>query len=205
MTKGLSQSLSRDMATGRIAVSAGVLFVKSECPKRHSRTIDESKSPTAWIDERDKIIKALGTGFLYALVGRRGPGKTQMAQQAILWSVGNERPALYTRAMSIFLELRATFGDEHDSELAVIQKHRQPRLLVIDEMQERGETPWEDRMLNHLIDLRYGDMTDTLLIANLKPKALMGSLGESIGDRLGETGGIIECKWPSFRDKAVAV
>jgi DNA replication protein DnaC len=155
-----------------------------------------------WIDKRDKIIEKLGSGFLIALVGKRGPGKTQIAQQAVLMATGHHgREARYVRAMTFFLNLRATYSDETDSEARVIADYRKPHLLVIDEMQERGDTPWEDRMLNHLIDLRYGDMRDTLIIANLQPADLKAKLGESIVDRMRETGGIIECTWPSFRGK----
>lgn len=136
-----------------------------------------------------------------ALIGGRGTGKTQIAAQVISTACAMNRTALYTRAMTIFLEMRATFGQEDCSEFEVVERYRAPRLLVIDEMQDRGETAWEDRLLNHILDCRYGDMMDTVLIANFHRDALRKSLGESIADRLRETGGVIECVWKSFRDK----
>lgn len=103
--------------------------------------------------------------------------------------------------MDVFLAVRETYRREiSQSELEVIESFRKPSLLVIDEVQERGETAWEDRILTNLVDKRYGDGTDTLLIANLKPAALAENLGTSIADRLRETGGIIEATWGSFRD-----
>jgi DNA replication protein DnaC len=74
-------------------------------------------------------------------------------------------------------------------------------MLVIDEAQERGGTPWEDRILNHIIDRRYAAMIPTIIIANAKPDALVASLGESIADRMRETGGIIEITGTSHRGR----
>lgn len=187
----------------RIEAMPQGLYVKSGVPKRHTRLIDNFSSPKEWVATRERLYDRIGSGFLVALVGKRGPGKTQIAQQVILAANATHRTALYTRAMSIFLDVRATYADDDLAELDVIKKYRAPQMLVIDEMQERGETPWEDRILNHLIDLRYGDMTDTLLIANLTPKAFQASVGESIADRLRETGGIVECTWESMRKRGL--
>ena len=58
--------------------------------------------------------------------------------------------------MTVFLELQACFASPDKAALDVVEAHRKPKLLVIDEFQERGETEWENRQLNHIIDLRYG-------------------------------------------------
>lgn len=175
------------------------LYEKSECPKRHTGVaIDETRAEK-WTKVKDDLVRRMASGYLVALVGDRGPGKTQIGQQAIMASCAIQRPALYVRALDIFLRLRSTYKSETETELQVIDMFRDPMLLVIDEVQERGESDWENRMLTHIIDKRYGDMTDTLLIANLKPRALQESLGPSVSDRLRESGGVIECKWGSFR------
>lgn len=187
---------------------AQVAYDASGLPQRHRAHAGDLTSLPEWSEARRKVCGRTGEGFLLALVGERGPGKTQIAEQAIRsacdrWSYDLDPvrpPAKYLRAMNLFLYIRASYrkGAEQ-SEEQVIESLRKPRLLVIDEMQERGDTAWEDRLLTNLVDTRYGDQTDTLLIANLTPAALMDSLGPSIYDRLCETGGIIECNWPSFR------
>jgi DNA replication protein DnaC len=177
------------------------LYAWANVPKRHTRVIDETRSPREWLDTRDKIQNKTGSGFLFALIGPRGPGKTQLAQQVVLYASAVRRTSLYTRALTFFMEAQRTCGEfATEARIDVVDRYRVPDLLVIDEFQERGETPFENRMLNHLLDLRYGDITDTLLIANLEPAALLESVGESITERLREAGGIIECNWPSFRD-----
>jgi len=103
------------------------------------------------------------------------------------------------KAMEIFLRIRATYTNPEQSELDAILEFTQPQLLVIDEVQQRGETDFENLMLAFLIDKRYDDMHDTIVIGNLTPKALTASLDPSITDRLIETGGVMECLWPSFR------
>lgn len=175
------------------------LYRNAGIPKRHDGKVNDGLCPQEWIAKRDVVIRQIGSGCMLGLIGPRGTGKTQIAQQAAVYCAGLNRPSLYVRAMTLFLELRATYRSETVTELSVIDKYRTPSLLVIDEMQERGESEWENRTLTHLLDLRYGDMTDTILIANLKPRELQASLGDSISDRLRETGGIIECDWASFR------
>jgi len=70
---------------------------------------------------------------------------------------------------------------------------------VIDEIGKRGDTDWENNLLFHLLDKRYQDMTDTIVLANLTAEEMAKSLGPSLSDRMSETGGLIECTWPSRR------
>ena len=109
----------------------------------------------------------------------------------------------YTTAMEIFLRIRASFGKtaketEHD----ITGELSKCRLLIIDEVQERGNTAWEDRILTHIIDKRYSDLKPTIVIANLTADALAAGLGESIVSRMQETGGIIEVTGESHRIKS---
>ena len=77
-------------------------------------------------------------------------------------------------------------------------------LLVLDEIQVRSDTEWENSVLTDLIDSRYAAVRSTLLIANLERSALAASLGDSVASRLEETGTIIPCDWPSFRRSGAA-
>lgn len=190
--------LSPLLHSERIPVAGNRLYAAAEIPARQSRSVHETDPK--WVGARNGVVSKMGTGCLLALVGNRGTGKTQIAQQAALYMTAQlQGAARYCRAMQFFLEVRDTFKKQETSELDVLKLYRAPRLLIIDELQERGETPWEDRLLSHLIDLRYGDMTDTIMVANLTPKALQDSVGNSIADRMRESGGIIECNWASFR------
>lgn len=181
--------------------SPASLVEQSKVPKRHCCISDEHERHAEWAKNRDRLCGKLGSGFLVALIGNRGTGKTQMAVHAVAYNAKAARTALYCKAMEIFLEIRATYTMADASELGAVNKFIEPALLVVDEIQQRGETPFEDRLLAYLIDKRYDAMVDTILIGNLTPQALTDSLDPSIVDRLRETGGIVECVWESFRQQ----
>lgn len=170
-------------------------------PVRHESHIrDDAGAPHPWRKTRDYVDGRAGSGFLIGLLGNRGTGKTQIAVQAIVHACAVGRPALYVKAMDVFFWVRqARLPNATRSDLDLLSDFMCPRLLVIDELGERGETEFEDRTLTYIIDKRYDAMHDTLLIANMTEKAFRESMGPSISDRLRECGGVIECKWPSFR------
>jgi len=102
--------------------------------------------------------------------------------------------------MDFFIDLKATFDDESKtSESAALRAYIKPALLVLAEMDERSESPWENRMLFHMLNKRYNGLKDTLLISRRTKEELLSSVGESIQSRLKETGGVVECNWESFR------
>lgn len=167
-------------------------------PHRHAGKVLEFDGE--WKSNFETIHKKLGTGFLVALIGIRGCGKTQMAVELIRGNIERLKPSEFTTAMDIFLAVKSTYRkDSEIDEREIVSKFCEPRLLVIDEIQERAESPWEDRILTHLINRRYNDERDTLLIGNLTPEQFAANVGPSILSRLTETGGIIQCDWASFR------
>lgn len=163
--------------------------------------------------------------MLVALIGIRGTGKTQIGVDLIRgvceaeaekpkrqgsydtpapeggWR--RETPARYVKAISLFVELRSAFRDGGPGEEAAIAPFCAVPLLVIDEIHERGNTAWEDRMLVHIVDRRYDAMLDTVLIGNVAPDQLQAQLGDSIVSRIQECGRVITCDWPSFRAKGL--
>lgn len=151
------------------------------------------------------LFARLGTGLIAAVVGNRGTGKTCLAAALVRASARRGASVRYAKAMDIFLTVRASFrADSKTSELTALAAFIQPQLLVIDEMQERGETKWEDRLLNYVIDKRYDAQRDTILIANLTELQLATQLGASIASRIDEAGGVIECAGESFRGRAAS-
>jgi hypothetical protein len=151
-----------------------------------------------WDIKLKALNERLGTGILVALLGIRGCGKTQMAVELIRHTCSRLKPACYTTAMEIFVALRDSYKLQ-ESEQQVLRRYQSPALLVIDEIQERGETAWEDRLLTAIIDYRYSQMRDTVLISNQTELEFKKSMGTSVSSRMTETGGIAECNWPSFR------
>lgn len=174
-----------------------MMFFDADVPKRHFPI--PAILPGPWADKLKDLEGQVGKGCLLALLGKRGTGKTQMAVELIRITCVQGRSARYTTALRFFMSLKDSYR-VGTTESAVLNKYLKPHLLVIDEAQERGETGWEDRLLGSLVDSRYGAMRDTVLVSNLSRREFERAIGSSIMSRMSETGGIIECNWPSFRD-----
>jgi len=167
-------------------------------PKRY-REPWERPSDAQWQGYFRRVMDKVETGGIVALIGNRGTGKTRIAAEA----VRNYSPdkSTYTTAMGLFLRIRASFGKNNgETEEKIVKEMSQSTLLVIDEVQERGNTAWEDRLLTHILDKRYGAMTPTIIIANLNASELTECLGASISSRINETGGIVTITGKSHRE-----
>ena len=167
-------------------------------PERHLRSTVDRKG--VWGEKLAGIENKLGTGFVYGLIGTRGNGKTQLAVEVMRTATERLMSAYYETAVMIFSRLKATFRpDATETEIKVIEQLRSHKLLVIDEIGKRGESAWENNLLFGLVDKRYNDMTDTILIANLEPAQFTECVGESLSSRMNETGGLIIADWASRR------
>jgi DNA replication protein DnaC len=153
-----------------------------------------------WNTRFNQAIARLQAGGMVAMVGKRGGGKTRLAAEIV--REGAPTTARYTTAMGLFLKIRDSYNGDGPKELAIITELAEASLLIIDEIQERGNTDWEDRLLTHLIDLRYGSKMPTIIIGNLEPGALIEALGSSIASRFNEVGAIMEITGPSHRKQA---
>lgn len=171
-------------------------------PDRYREPWERPVNPT-WGGRFEKLLEILKTGGAVAIIGKRGTGKTRLSCEVLRDGAPHE--GRYTTAMGIFLDLRNSFrSTEGPSEAQVIERLSSATLLIIDEIQERGNTEWEDRILTHILDKRYGAMRPTLLIGNLTVQELKDTLGTSITSRLNETGAIMEITGPSYRNGGAA-
>jgi DNA replication protein DnaC len=177
-------------------------------PDRYLEPLDDPQGGE-WLAGIALSAPVIEQGGILILHGKRGTGKTQMAAEIARskrfpFDASNglerKRSAHYQTAMRFFLTVRSTFKKGSDkTELEIIDRMTEPGLLVIDELQERGETAFEDRLLTHLIDARYGAKRPTILIANLTKEQLGPALGPSIIDRASENGRRIDFTWGSYR------
>lgn len=135
---------------------------------------------------------------IIGLVGPRGPGKTYMASAIVLAACRAGRSAKYAVTMDYFQHLKSQYRDGGDSS-RIEREYDSPSLLVLDEIQVRGETEWENRTLTNLIDKRYRDLKTTILITNETVDQFMASVGTSVASRITDGGAVIECNWPSLR------
>ena len=174
------------------------LRARWNAPKRHAQAHHPRSGP--WGESLGRLQTRIGRGALVALIGPRGTGKTQMAVELMKDVTTRGRSALFRTATELLMIFKSAYRPESgNSELDVLREHRRPALLVIDEFARRAETNWEDNLLFELLNQRYADVTDTVLLCNLPRPELIECLGPSLTSRIVEGGGIVECTWPQFR------
>ena len=178
------------------------LLTEARIPQRHRERFKAPQGDGPWYRAGRDIYERLGKGGLFAVIGPSGVGKTQIAANLIFSVIKNHRwPCRYVTAMDFFLLIKASYHkDSSDTEEMVLADFTKPVLLVVDEYEKRSETQWEDRLLDHLINKRYGQMKETILISNSNQQSLENSLGPANVSRMNETGMLVSCKWPSFRE-----
>lgn len=177
------------------------LMGDSGMPDRHRRApAGKLVDATDWFKRLQKTREMLGSGFIVALAGTRGNGKTQLACELMKYSCHALRSAYFLTATRFFMTIKATYKEGNsETEMDVIDRFRKPRLLVIDEIGKRAESEWHSTLLFELMNSRYEDLTDTVVIDNRSVADLSQLLGASLISRINQTGGVIECNWPSFR------
>jgi DNA replication protein DnaC len=130
------------------------------------------------------------------MFGKRGPGKTQFAVELLRVN----RNGYYATAVEFFMAVKSSYRDKGDGEESVVKRFAKYALLILDEIGKRGETGWENSLLFEMIDRRYRNMRDTLIISNEDRARFEANIGPSIASRMSETGGLIDCTtWKSFR------
>lgn len=175
------------------------IMTSGHAPERQKRAGDIDRAG-AWGETEARLKSKLGKGFIIAIIGIRGNGKTQMSVEMMRQMAIDRRTSRYCTAMEFFMQIKATYKkDSEQSENEIVQEFSQVPLLIIDEIGQRSENDWENRLLYEVINRRYNALRDTLIISNQEIADLEAALGPSIISRMRETGGIIECTWGSYR------
>jgi DNA replication protein DnaC len=200
------REMVRREAVARTARQRSEIFFKqSGCPERHIANLGISAAGR-WLEVLKLLSDQLkyADGFVVALLGARGTGKTQLAVTLIHRSCGIGLRCRYVKAGDIFRSIRATYaqvkrGDAQETEESIFDRWVSFDLLVIDESHERGETAAENQALVNIVDRRYDARRCTIFIGNQTKEDFAKSVGSSIISRIHECGEAIVCDWPSFR------
>ena len=171
-----------------------------------------------WLANYSKALERTNFGGITILYGGYGTGKTRMAWEIARahtskrpnistndhgWTTTyKKRPMVYTTAMNLFSAIKSTYtAGAEKSEKQVIKEYCDAALLVIDEVQVRGETKFEDDKLTAIIDARYMDDMPTILISNYSWEKLASTLSPAVIDRIEENGAKLTFNWQSYRTK----
>ena len=186
-----------------LSVSAKEKLRKAGVSKRHIGFVPMDSKSEQWTAEYSKCKERVDDGGIIGILGSRGCGKTQMGSSAIGHILFNgEKSAMYTKAFDVFLSIRnGNSKNSMTTEKEEVEKFIEPHLLVIDAFEVRGDTEFENRSLNHIIDRRYDECRPTIIISNDSVDTFISSVGASILDRMKQGGGIISLTESSFRGK----
>jgi DNA replication protein DnaC len=178
------------------------LWESSGIDPRHAqhKDIEALREHEKWAAALDHARRIVDAGGMAVLLGHRGTGKTQLAVELIREHCRDLRPARYVRSRELGQRIREAYGSNASiTERQATNEFVEPKLLVIDECQERPDTEHEQRTLTLILDKRYGAMRPTVLIANCTTQQFVELVGGSAVDRLKEGGSIITCNWKSLR------
>lgn len=156
-----------------------------------------------------RVWRCVREGGLVMLTGDRGRGKTHIASlvgcEWEAWGFRSFGRPRYWRLADLFAAQKHWF-DEKRNEWGQpipepLELARTCGLLVLDEIQERIGTDWEQAELVRVLDVRYTESRPAILITNRTPKEAAAIVGWSAIDRMKEGGAVIQCDWDNFRDK----
>lgn len=171
-------------------------------PERHRAKLAAMQGP-GLAKAQSLLPMALdGSGSMLVLTGDRGRGKSQIATW-LAWQRGRkgQKPGIYAKAFDLFSDVKATWAKgAAESETKIMDRYKSAPFLALDECHERSESDWENRTLRNVLDHRYDACLPTVILGNwLQLDDISASLGASITDRITETGGVVWCKWESYR------
>ena len=158
---------------------------------------DKRDTEADWWKTFKDETQRLGTGMIDVLAGPRGRGKTAMASALLGHVCWLERKCKYTTAMDLLQHIKQGFGQPNTNVKAVYAK---TPTLVIDEFHRCDPSDWAHRTIESIIDDRYRNMRDTILITNDRPDEFVKQAGESIASRVKEGGQVIVLKGKDYRD-----
>ena len=134
------------------------------------------------------------------MVGGVGTGKTLLAS-AILDSLVDDNQCEIIKVIELIRSLKATWSkDSTETEESIIKYYIGLDLLILDEVGSQFGSDTEKLFIFDIIDGRYQDMKQTILISNLDIDGIKEVIGERCVDRLREGGGsMIAFDWKSSR------
>lgn len=178
------------------------MYSSALVPARHKKfRVKEDNNSPEWLRNYELLKERIDARGSIALLGDRGTGKTQAAVSSIGYCCSKlGKMALYTKAFDVFLSIRNGNNiNSSTTELQEVNKYIKPHLLVIDAFEVRGDTDFENRTLDHILDKRYDANKPTIIISNDSQENFLKAVGISIIDRFREKGGIIAFQGKSFR------
>lgn len=148
----------------------------------------------------ERFVKEFPCEKSMIMVGGVGTGKTLLASAMLDSLVDNNRCEII-KVIDLIRHLKSTWAkDSENTEEDLIKYYCKLDLLILDEVGSQFGSDTEKLFIFDIIDGRYQDMKQTVLISNLDIDGIKDVIGERCVDRLREGGGsMIAFDWKSSR------
>ena len=148
----------------------------------------------------ERFVKEFPSEKSMIMVGGVGTGKTLLASAMLDSLVDNNRCEII-KVIDLIRHLKSTWAKDSDNtEEDLIKYYCKLDLLILDEVGSQFGSDTEKLFIFDIIDGRYQDMKQTVLISNLDIDGIKDVIGERCIDRLREGGGsMIAFDWKSSR------
>jgi DNA replication protein DnaC len=159
-----------------------------------------SEGQTKAISDCKRFVETFPSDKSLIMVGGVGTGKTLLAS-IIIEKLVDKNKCEIIKLIEIIRSLKASWSKDNDTdEQGVIDYFIGLDLLIIDEVGSQFGSDTEKLFIFEIIDGRYQDMKQTILISNLDIDGIKEVIGERCVDRLREGGGsMIAFDWKSSR------
>lgn len=197
---------SRRLLATRLALDAGVFtrYAGADLDDTAFVAAEMPEGLPAYCCLRDELLRLLSFPQTLIVRGGNGSGKTHLACALVNRFCQAGRAARYTTAADFFLELKSTFGEAGRTQLDLVTRYRGYELLVLDEIEVRSDSVWENNVLRGLVDARYASDLATIILTNKREEEIGTYFSTAIRDRIREDGAILSCDWPSLRGRKAA-
>lgn len=149
--------------------------------------------------ERTKSFLRRGRGFLL-FRGTPGAGKTHLAS-AILNFVG---AGIFVTQGDLLAEYRRGYQDQSIDKEAIVEKYRNCKVLVLDELTDEVKGVDIAQLLYRILAHRYDVGLLTVITSNEKLEVVLDILGPRLADRFKECYYVGTFDWESYRGKQVS-
>jgi DNA replication protein DnaC len=183
---------------------------RSRVSQRHLLNIETRQTDAGQESMLKHERQMRGSGYTLVLCGGPGRGKTHLACRMIAERVAAPKPdgkfdeCRYGSLAEHLEWIKSSYdGESKLTEQEAMKALYAPVLLVIDEIHDALTTEYAGRMLREIVDRRYRDMRDTVLVTNWPVEDIGAKLPPQIVSRASECGGVIDCStWKDWRSRA---
>lgn len=178
----------------------------SAFPKFYEANLDDlSRLPRDVVEsyeiEAYRLRTLANKPCIIGVLGPRGVGKSYIGAAIVNSCCKAGTSAHFVELSYLICQIRECWRSTAIiSENVMIERYVKPKVLIIDELDEKLSTDNEKSLLTRVVNRRYVHNRSTIMLSNLTFDAFKDAIGTSLASRMGEGGGVVYLdKWRDLR------